>query len=209
MNKHLGELAQARPITGNANAIDGEVRRLHDLKERLCSTGEVLGKLYVDGWRGRASDAFEDFRYAFARQWLMAGDYHEEAARALERYRDTLMELQARARNTHHADVATAAADLSRWRQQLDSEGTAAAAAIRRAARALAALPRLLNHPEPGPNAPAAGPARKPAPDPGLDPRNAASDRAAFRQRVQALNDAVLAADVVVTAPVGSDPGQR
>jgi hypothetical protein len=211
VNGQRGDAIPPRPIAGNANAVDGEVRRLDDLKERLWSTGEALRNLTIESWRGPASDAFEDVRHAVAHQWLTVGDLHEDAARALERYHQTLMEVQGRARTADLADPSTAQADLNRWRQQLDSDGEAAATAIRRAARALAALPRLLSDPRPTPVAGSPPAPSDPAVTPmppvqaqlaGLDPRAAAADPAAFRQRVRALSAEVLSARIVVISPI-------
>jgi hypothetical protein len=181
-------------LPGNTAAIDGEIRRLDDLKERLWSTGEAIRRLSIERWSGRARDAFDEFRFAFANRWLAAGDQHEDAARALERYYRTLLDLRRR--------VATAeptAADLVRWRQQLDSEAAGAAAAIRLATHALADMPRLLQAPPPVPPQ-----ARRPDPAPSrrdLDPRTARTDPAGFRDGVRQLCDQLTSAQVIVVAP--------
>jgi hypothetical protein len=202
-------------LPGNVDAIDGEVRRLDDVKERLWSTGETLRKLTIDRWYGPARDSFEEFRHRFAHQWLTTGDLHEDAARALERYHRTLAELQARAATADPTTTNTAAtADMARWNQQLDSEARAAATAIRRASQALACLPRLLDQratptttatPPARPNITAL-PTQTLTGDSGnhieLDPRTAQANPPQFHRRVQALSDEILLADFITITPI-------
>lgn len=192
MTERDDEPDPAGRMPGNANAINGEIRRLDDLKERLWSTGEALRHLTITSWAGPAHNAFDDFRHRFARHWLTAGDLHDDAARALERYRWTLVDLQWRIHNASHLS----APDVARWRHQLDTEAHAAAAAIRQAANSLASLPRLLTDPLPTPPAPPAPVERRAA----FDPR--AADPATFRHRVQRLSDQVLLADIIAISAV-------
>lgn len=192
-------------LPGNANAIGGEIRRLDDLKERFWSTGAALRTLPIEGWEGAARGSFDDFRCNVATRWLCAGDLHEDAARALERYHETLVDLRRRVATAGPATMnpAAAALDSARWRQQLDSEARAAATAIRRATQGLSSLPRL-REPAPPPPAvvpPAGEPPRRSEALAGLDPRTAQSDPALYRRAVQALNEEVLLADFIAIAP--------
>ena len=187
---------QAHPIwrfPGNANAIEGEIRRLDDVKERLWATGDTLRRLPVDGWVGQTYYAFEEVRQRLARQWLATGDSHLEAARALERYLATLVELRRRLAANPNITTPAVLADVARWNEQLNSAAGTAAAAIRTAAASIASLPKVF---EQDISAPALSNS-VPSPLPGdrLDPRFAAADRSGFHRRVRALSNAVLAAD--------------
>lgn len=211
--KASGEPHSAGHISGNVDAVEGEIRRLHDLKEQLWSTGETLRKINIDAWAGSARDSFEEFRHNLARQWLITGDLHEDAARALARYHETLSELQSRVATADpNATGPAAAADQARWSRQLNSEAGATAAAVRRAAHALACLPRLLDQSAP-PSVAVALPTRTNTAAPqahmthrashnrtDLDPRAARSDPARFQQCVQALCHAILVADYITMA---------
>ncbi len=179
------------PLPGNANAVDGEVRRLFALRDHLCSIGDAIQHLDVTGWDGGARDAFDEFRLASANRWYTVADRHEDAARQLERYHNTLVELQSRAAHTDPV-----ADDLARWRGQLDSAASPAADAIRRAAKELNALP------DPLPREPTLTAAPPPVItlNSDLDPRQAHLDPAAYRQRVEALCEEIAAARIIPVA---------
>jgi hypothetical protein len=185
-------------ISGNATAIEGEIRRLDDLKERLWVTGDTLRRLSVEDWAGAASNAFEESRDRLARQWLAVGDSHVQAARALEQYHVTLLELRRRlaAVDLKRATPAVAA-DIARWNEQLESAAHTAAMAIRDAARGLANLPRVFT-PDISPPVPAAPTSTvAPVPRDQLDPRSATADRSLFHRRVRELSNEVLAANYI------------
>lgn len=172
---------------GNATAIDGEVRRLFALRDHLASTGDAIQHLDVTGWDGSARDAFDEFRLASANRWYTVADRHEDAARHLERYHNTLVELQTRAAYTEAAPD-----DLARWRGQLDSAARTAADAIRRATKELAALPDPPQEPTPQ-----AAPLPAPTHTIDLDPRQAHLDPTAYRQRVEALCREIATARII------------
>lgn len=174
-------------LPGNATAIDGEVRRLFALRDHLASTGDAIQHLDVTGWDGGARDAFDAFRLASANRWYTVADRHEDAARQLERYHNTLVELQTRA-----AYSDPAADDLARWRGQLDSAARTAADAIRRAARELSAL-----EPPHEPASQTAAPLPVSTRTVDLDPRQAHLDPTAYRLRVEALCRELATAKII------------
>lgn len=176
-------------LPGNATAVDGEVRRLFALRDHLASTGDSIQHLDVTGWDGKARDAFDEFRLTSANRWYTVADRHEDAARQLERYHNTLVELQTRATYTDPAPD-----DLTRWRGQLDSAARTAADAIRRAARELAALPEPPHEPTPPSTAPLWATSTDPV---DLDPRQAHLDPTAYRQRVEELRKALTTAKII------------
>lgn len=187
---------------GNVRAIEGEIRRLDDVKERLWAAGHTLRSLSVDSWAGAAYDAFEEIRHRLALQWFTAGDSHADAARALEQYHATLLELR---RRLTAAGLQTtspfAVADMARWTEQLDSAAYTASVAIRAAAATLAELSGIFTADTRSPMRVEVSAAPEiavaPASREWLDPRLATTDQPRFRRRVQELSNAVLAADYI------------
>ncbi len=193
-------------VPGNGTAISGEIDRLDDLKDRLWRAGSVLAALDVEDWRGAAADGYERCRAVFAARWTAAGDRHQDAARALERYQRTLAHVQALVRYTPDA----APGRLAEWRRQLAAEATASAAAVRAAAVELAALPDPLGTGAPAAAPPAAAVVRLPLlqrarlgaspQEHAVDPRTGSTDPAAYRGAVERLVADVLGS---VFAPAG------
>lgn len=199
MTGQLGDQPHlSRRAAGNATAIEGEIRRLDDLKERLWATGDTLRRLSAEDWAGAASNAFEEARDRLGRQWLAVGDSHANAARALEQYHFTLLELHRRSAAVDlKPATAAVAADMARWNEQLESAAHTAAMAIREAARRLASLPRIFIPDSPPPLPAASTSTVAPVRRDQLDPRSATADRSLFHHRVRELSNAVLAANYI------------
>ncbi|GLZ38726.1 hypothetical protein [Actinokineospora sp. NBRC 105648] len=118
---------------GDADALRDEVDRLNGLRDRLWDGARRVLAFDTDTWRGAAAEAFEVFRQRLGKQLRRAGDHHEDAAIALDRYRETLVHLQSL--NRHAPDLPDG--QRARWHLQLAAEAEAAKAALDRAADGL------------------------------------------------------------------------
>ncbi|MFF8770754.1 putative T7SS-secreted protein [Kitasatospora sp. NPDC015120] len=92
MAKNLGQTGDPREIVpGNPETIASTVAWLKSYGDILHSTGEGLKRIdTVDGWSGKAGDAFRRAFHGEPKKWLVAGDCFHDASTALADYRWTL-----------------------------------------------------------------------------------------------------------------------
>lgn len=204
------------PIPGNTHAIQGEIDRVKELRDRCHEAAKPFRHLGLDSWSGPAAEQFESFTPRLVRQWADAEDEHDRWADALASYREVLLTLQPLARAAveqakQDGSWTQAHADIQRWREQADSAARATAGVLHDVAARLRALPLLLDEQTTKAVAPAVT-ISQPSPDPGISARNAENDRkdqktsepgashqspAERYERVTSLCDAVLDAEFI------------
>ncbi|MFC5666913.1 putative T7SS-secreted protein [Kitasatospora misakiensis] len=99
MAKSLGQTGDPRELVpGNPETIASTVAWLKSYGDTLHSTGEGLKRIdTVEGWSGKAGDAFRHAFHGEPKKWLVAGDCFHDASTALAGYRWTLAWAQERA----------------------------------------------------------------------------------------------------------------
>lgn len=197
---------------GNADALEGEVRRLRELSGELDSLGDAVRALAIDKWAGPAREAFEHFRQRYRKRLYEVAELHDDAARHLDRYHQTLVELRGRATGaeTVPGTVDLAADDLERWHGQLQAQAHTTAHAIRKVAKTLAGLTALLPSIDEDHRTDAAAPRSAATPVPpvgpasrplGLDIRTVFGDLAGFQRDVDDLRAQIATAKLIVAGP--------
>jgi uncharacterized protein YukE len=151
-------MSERRALPAHPGPLDGEIRRLTALRDQLCSTADQIDRLWLDSWQGPANEHFLEFRTRLTKRWRHVADLCDEGIRALEDYRDTLVE-------TRHR-MASLDAPEPAWRD-LDPAAQAIARRLDAlnikllALRSVFDTPREVPHPPPP-----ARPLPKPAPPP-------------------------------------------
>jgi hypothetical protein len=81
----------AQLVPGDVDAIHRTVHALTVYGDALHDAGHGLGRIdTAEGWSGPAADAFRVVFHGQPGKWLDAGDAFQEAAKAVERYAETL-----------------------------------------------------------------------------------------------------------------------
>lgn len=201
------EIDWHNPIPGNIRALQGEIDRLWELRDRFRDAAMPIRHLGLDGWRGPAADEFAAHRTRLARQWSDAELEHERWAGALADYRDVLLALQPLARDAveranRDGDWTRAQADVERWRGQADSAAYRTSDVLRDVADRLRDILPLLTEPAENHQAtPVAGPPpsapRMPVVAAGDEPPAVHQSPVERRNRTAALCDALLRANFV------------
>ncbi|MET8698177.1 putative T7SS-secreted protein [Kitasatospora sp. NPDC004723] len=99
MAKDLGQTADPKELVpGSTESIASTVAWLKSYGDTLHSTGEGLRRIdTVEGWSGKAGDAFRHAFHGEPKKWLVAGDCFHEASTALAGYQSTLAWAQGQA----------------------------------------------------------------------------------------------------------------
>lgn len=128
----LGETQNPKElIPGDPAALHQDADKLTTWSEKLEGIGDDLGAVRVQGWTGKASDAFwEDFSGQKTR-WYRGSDALSEAAGALRSYADMLSWAQGQATTAidqhESGDKGAAETTLASARTRLEAEGQSAA----------------------------------------------------------------------------------
>jgi Putative T7SS secretion signal domain len=186
------------PISGNPDALEGEINRYRDLSERCRQAEHEIQKLRLGRWVGTAAEGFGIRRELLRQQWAIARIAFRDCADALDRYRQTLITVQSLAR------TATLDEDLERWRAQKSEQAARTTIELRDAFHRLLSLAPLVNGQLAG-VAPALAPSHpSPSPDPKTarkrsDDSTRSEDQSPrmLQLRIRALCTAVLDADYV------------
>ncbi|MEV6971900.1 putative T7SS-secreted protein [Kitasatospora sp. NPDC093806] len=116
MTTDLGQATDPKElIPGNIESIASTVAWLKSYGDTLHSTGEGLRRIdTVDGWSGKAGDAFRQAFHGEPQKWLEAGDSFHDASTALAAYQSVLAWAQGQA-----ADA------IRQWREGQTATGRA------------------------------------------------------------------------------------
>ena len=82
---------------GHPGPLDGEIQRLSLLRDGLRAGADDVDRLPLESWRGTASETFVNVQGCLAKGWRAVADICDDGVRALEDYRDTIVEIRHRA----------------------------------------------------------------------------------------------------------------
>jgi hypothetical protein len=124
--------ADAPAVPGDPDALDALARRCRGTAGGLrCDADLLRGAGEVDGWSGRAADAFSGSVRGLPRDLALAAHSYDAVARALATYAAELRATQARARRAEHDLAALGGRVLAESRVPVEPDADPATVAAR------------------------------------------------------------------------------
>jgi hypothetical protein len=128
-------MARHLAVPGNADGLDGEIRRLRSLRDHIERLADSASQRQLERWSGPAREQFDDLNSRLVTRLRLLGSSCDRAARALERYHPDLTTLQG---------LATVQPErIMRWQRQAETAAAKVATELHAIAGDLRALSRL------------------------------------------------------------------